>query len=168
VGRATFDQAFREYTAAWAFKHPTPADFFRSIESSAGEDLSWFWRGFFYTNDVLDIGIDSATTLSRDGHHLALIQLRKHTSIPFPVEMRLKLSDGSTQDVKLPVDIWYLGDQYTATIPVRAPLAGARLWPDGTVPDFNSSNDAWGAAPAADKPGLVSTGGLVTSLSPQP
>ena len=65
-----------------------------SIESSTGEDLSWFWRGFFYTNDVLDIGIDSASTISRDGQSIAMIQLRRHTSIPFPVEMRLKLADG--------------------------------------------------------------------------
>jgi hypothetical protein len=84
------------------------------------------------------------------------------------VELRLKLADGSTQDVHLPVAIWYLGDEYVATIPVRSALAGARLWPDGTVPDFNSSNDTWGSAPPGDKPGLVSTGGLVTSLSPQP
>ena len=121
VGRAAFDQAFREYATAWAFKHPTPGDFFRSIESSTGEDLSWFWRGFFYTNDVLDIGIDSASTISRDGSSIAMIQLRKHTSIPFPVEMRLKLTDGSTVDLKLDVDIWYLGDSYTAAIPC-APL----------------------------------------------
>ena len=168
VGRAVFDQALQAYTASWAFKHPTPADFFRSIESSTGEDLAWFWRGFFYTTDVLDIGIDSAATISRDGHNIALIQLRKHTSIPFPVELRLKLADGTTQDVHLPVAIWYLGDQYMATIPVRSALAGARLWPDGTVPDFNSSNDTWGSAPPGDKAGLVSTGGLVTSLSPQP
>ena len=168
VGRAVFDQAFRDYAAAWAFKHPTPADFFRSIESSTGEDLSWFWRGFFYTNDVLDIGIDSAATISSDGRSIAMIRLRRHTSIPFPVEMRLKLSDGSTQDVKLPVDVWYLGDSYTATIPVRAPLAGVRLWPDGTVPDFNSSNDTWGSAPPEDKMGAVTAGGLVSSMNTQP
>ncbi|MBK5187617.1 MAG: M1 family metallopeptidase [Gemmatimonadaceae bacterium] len=168
VGRLAFDQAFRDYTASWAFKHPTPADFFRSIESSTGEDLAWFWRGFFYSNDVLDIGIDSASTISSDGKSIAIIQLRKHTSIPFPVEMRLKLADGTTQDVHLPVDIWFLGDQYMATIPVRSPLAGARLWPDGTVPDFNSSNDTWGNAPPQDKLGPVTTGGLVTSLSTQP
>ncbi len=168
VGKTAFDKAFREYTAAWAFKHPTPADFFRSIESSTGEDLAWFWRGFFYTNDVLDIGIDSASTLSSDGRSVALIQLTKHTSIPFPVELRLKLADGTTQEVHLPVDIWFLGDQYTATIPVRSKLAGARLWPDGTVPDFNSSNDTWGIAPPGDNPGLVTTGGLVTSAAPQP
>jgi hypothetical protein len=168
VGRAVFDQAFRDYAAAWAFKHPTPADFFRSIESSTGEDLSWFWRGFFYTNDVLDIGIDSAGTISSDGRSIAMIRLRRHTSIPFPVEMRLKLSDGSTQDVKLPVDVWFLGDSYTATIPVRAPLAGVRLWPDGTVPDFNSSNDTWGSAPPEDRMGPVTMGGLVSSMNTQP
>jgi hypothetical protein len=168
VGRAVFDQAFRDYAAAWAFKHPTPADFFRSIESSTGRDLAWFWRGFFYTNDVLDIGIDSASTISSDGRSIAMIQLRRHTSIPFPVEMRLKLADGSTQDLKLPVDIWYLGDRYTATIPVRAPLAGVRLWPDGTVPDFNSSNDTWGTAPPEDRMGTVTTGGLVSSMNTQP
>ena len=168
VGRAVFDQAFRDYAAAWAFKHPTPADFFRSIESSTGRDLAWFWRGFFYTNDVLDIGIDSASTISSDGRSIAMIQLRRHTSIPFPVEMRLKLADGSTQDLKLPVDIWYLGDRYTATIPVRAPLAGVRLWPDGTVPDFNSSNDTWGNAPPEDRMGTVTTGGLVSSMNTQP
>ena len=168
VGRAAFDQAFREYATSWAFKHPTPADFFRSIESSTGEDLSWFWRGFFYSNDVLDIGIDSASTVSSDGRNVAMIQLRKHTSIPFPVELRLKLADGSTQDVKLPVDMWYLGDRYTATIPVRSPLAGARLWPDGTVPDFNSSNDTWGSAPPPDKPGIVTGGGSVSTITTQP
>ena len=82
--------------------------------------------------------------------------------------MRLKLSDGTTQDVKLPVDVWFLGDRYTATIPVRSPLAGARLWPDGTVPDFNSSNDVWGNAPLVEKMGPVSTGGLVSSMTTQP
>ena len=110
----------------------------------------------------------SASTISRDGQSVAMIQLRKHTSIPFPVEMRLKLADGSTVDLKLNVDVWYLGDSYTAAIPVRAPLAGVRLWPDGTVPDFNSSNDTWGSAPPEDKMGTVTAGGLVSSLNTQP
>jgi hypothetical protein len=164
VGREEFDAAFREYTARWAFKHPTPADFFRTIESATGEDLSWFWRGFFYSTDVLDIGIDSVTTLSRDGQSVAMVELRKHTSIPFPVELRLKLADGAVRDVKLPVTIWFLGDQYTAAIPVKAQVTGALLWPDGTVPDFNSSNDTWGVAPPGDRVGTVTGGGRASSL----
>lgn len=59
VGRELFDNAFREYAKRWAFKSPTPADFFRSIEDATGEDLDWFWRGWFYGTDACDISIDT-------------------------------------------------------------------------------------------------------------
>lgn len=59
MGRELFDYAFREYCRRWAFKHPTPADFFRTMEDASGEDLDWFWRGWFYNTDVCDIAIDS-------------------------------------------------------------------------------------------------------------
>ncbi len=59
VGRELFDNAFREYARRWAFKSPTPADFFRTIEDATGEDLDWFWRGWFYGTDACDISIDT-------------------------------------------------------------------------------------------------------------
>jgi hypothetical protein len=59
VGRELFDNAFREYSKRWAFKSPTPADFFRTIEDATGEDLDWFWRGWFYGTDACDIAIDT-------------------------------------------------------------------------------------------------------------
>ncbi len=59
VGRELFDNAFREYSKRWAFKHPTPADLFRTIEDATGEDLDWFWRGWFYGTDACDISIDT-------------------------------------------------------------------------------------------------------------
>jgi len=59
MGRELFDFAFREYCRRWAFKHPTPADFFRSMEDASGEDLDWFWRGWFYNTDPVDISLDS-------------------------------------------------------------------------------------------------------------
>ena len=59
VGREAFDNAFREYSRRWAFKSPTPADFFRTIEDATGEDLDWFWRGWFYGTDACDISIDT-------------------------------------------------------------------------------------------------------------
>ncbi len=59
VGREMFDDAFREYSKRWAFKSPTPADFFRTIEDATGEDLDWFWRGWFYGTDACDISIDT-------------------------------------------------------------------------------------------------------------
>lgn len=59
MGRELFDYAFKEYARRWAFKHPTPADFFRTMEDASGEDLDWFWRGWFYSTDPCDISIDS-------------------------------------------------------------------------------------------------------------
>jgi hypothetical protein len=150
VGAETFDQAFREYIRRWAFKHPTPGDFFRSIENVAGEDLSWFWRGFFYTTDVLDIGIDNVTSRASEGQTFATITLRRNTSIPFPVRLRVAYGDGSTQDFSLPVNIWARGNHFDAVVPVRRAVTGVRLWPDPSVPDWNSSNDTWGNPPPAD------------------
>src|SRR5690606_5669883 len=54
MGRELFDMAFKEYAERWAFKHPTPADFFRTMEDASAVDLDWFWRGWFYTTDAND------------------------------------------------------------------------------------------------------------------
>jgi hypothetical protein len=150
VGPDLFDTAFREYTRTWAFKHPTPGDFFRSIENSAGEDLSWFWRSFFYTTDVLDIGIDSVSTRTSEGQTFTVIALRRNTSIPFPVRLRVGYGDGTTEDFSLPVNIWARGNRFEAVLPVRGSVTGVRLWPDPSVPDWNASNDTWGNPPPAN------------------
>jgi hypothetical protein len=59
MGRELFDYAFKEYARRWAFKHPTPADLFRTMEDASAVDLDWFWRGWFYSTDVCDISLDS-------------------------------------------------------------------------------------------------------------
>ena len=59
MGKDLFDHAFKTYAQRWKFKHPTPADFFRTMEDASAMDLDWFWRGWFYTTDVTDIGIGS-------------------------------------------------------------------------------------------------------------
>lgn len=155
IGPDLFDTAFREYTRTWAFKHPTPGDFFRSIENSTGEDLSWFWRGFLYTADVLDIGIESVSTSTVDGQTFATITLRRNTSIVFPVKLRVGYADGTTQDFSLPVNIWARGNRFDAVLQVRETVTGVRLWPVPSVPDWNASNDTWGNPPRANSVGPV-------------
>ncbi len=59
MGRELFDHAFKEYANRWKFKHPMPADFFRTMEDASGVDLDWFWRGWFYTNDHVDIALEN-------------------------------------------------------------------------------------------------------------
>lgn len=61
MGRELFDMAFREYAQRWKFKHPTPEDFFRTMEDASGVDLDWFWRGWFFTNDHVDIALDKVS-----------------------------------------------------------------------------------------------------------
>ena len=59
LGREQFDYAFKQYARRWAFKRPTPADFFRTMEDASGQDLDWFWRGWFYSTDHTDISIET-------------------------------------------------------------------------------------------------------------
>ena len=68
MGRELFDYAFKEYARRWAFRHPTPADLFRTMEDASGEDLDWFWRGWFYGTEPCDISLDSVkwSTMSTD------------------------------------------------------------------------------------------------------
>jgi hypothetical protein len=66
MGRQLFDYAFKEYARRWAFKHPTPADFFRTLEDASGEDLDWFWRGWFYGIDACDISLDTVKYFQAD------------------------------------------------------------------------------------------------------
>jgi hypothetical protein len=164
IGRDVMDRAMREYVRRWAFKHPTPGDFFRTIENVSGDDLSWFWDAFFYGTGVLDIAVDGVTMRQADGQNRAEVRLRRVASIPFPVTLRLKLNDGTTQDVRLPVEIWTHTDRYTASIPVSRPVVGVRLWPDPNVPDWNAANNIWGSAPPGDGATGSTAGGIVPPI----
>ncbi|WP_042143706.1 MULTISPECIES: M1 family aminopeptidase [unclassified Pseudoalteromonas] len=69
LGRELFDFAFQEYSDRWKFKRPTPSDFFRTMEEASGVDLDWFWRGWFYSTDHVDISIDKVYKLRLDTHN---------------------------------------------------------------------------------------------------
>jgi hypothetical protein len=161
VGRETFDRAIREYIRRWAFKHPSPGDFFRTVENVSGMDLGWYWRAFFYSTELLDIGIDNVQMRQQEGQNYAVVALRQFSRAPFPVRMRLRFEDNTTQDVSIPVEVWSRGDRYEAVIAVKGRVTGARLWPEGAVADWNPGNDIWGSPPAgAAANAAVTTGGL--------
>lgn len=85
IGREAFDRAFKEYSQNWRFKRPTPADFFRSMEESTGVDLDWFWRGWFYSTDHVDIGISSVlegSIESQDAEIEANIKISERNELP--------------------------------------------------------------------------------------
>lgn len=155
LGAAVFDRAFREYTRRWAFKHPTPGDFFRTIENVSGADLSWFWRSWWYTTDKLDLAITNVETRGDGDARMVYLEVARKTRVIFPPEMRVKYEDGTTEDFRFPVDVWARGASVSLAAPARGKVVGAWLWPDGTVPDWNAANDTWGDAPRATPPGPV-------------
>jgi hypothetical protein len=79
LGRDLFDYAFKEYARRWAFKHPEPADFFRTLEDASGEDLDWFWRGWFYGTEACDISLDTVKYAKADVN--AVGDERKETTV---------------------------------------------------------------------------------------
>jgi aminopeptidase N len=159
VGAETFDRAIREYARRWAFRHPTPGDFFRTVEHVSGAELSWFWRSFWYTTDVLDLGVEDVRNgPAKDGSGtVATVTVRRHSSVPFPIALRLQLADGSVRDVRFPVDAWARAgtDRFDAVLAVPREVVGVRLWPDPHVPDWNPANDTWGQPPPPTKVGPV-------------
>ena len=77
LGPAAFDDAFRTYVARWAFRHPTPADFFRTIEDVGGRRLDWFWRGWFLENARYDQAIDTVVTRQAGDNRMVIFRLRQ-------------------------------------------------------------------------------------------
>ncbi|HET8649905.1 MAG TPA: M1 family metallopeptidase [Gemmatimonadales bacterium] len=161
LGPDVFDAGMREYTRRWAFKHPLPEDFFHTMEEVAGEDLSWFWREFFYTNATLDQSVESVKQEGTDtaaadssGAAPAEVVIGNNSSAVMPVELKLTFADSTTKLVKLPVEIWYGGNSYTAQIDTDKQIIAAQVNPDGAFPDIDPRNDGWRASqPAASSGG---------------
>jgi aminopeptidase N len=139
-----FDAAFREYVRRWAFKHPTPADFFRSMEDALGEDLSWFWRGWFYTTAVVDQAVDSVSTLHDSaGASYGAVFLSSLGALPMPVDLRLTFANGSSQLVRLPIEVWYLRNRYVYIRPMPSSIVKVEIDPEAQFPDVRRANNVW-------------------------
>lgn len=143
-----FDVALREYIRRWAFKHPTPADFFRTMEDALGEDLSWFWRGVFYRTDVVDLAVDSLVTRpDTTGRRMTRIHLASRGGLPMPVVLRLTFADGSTESARLPVEIWYRGNRYIYAREFPVEVNRVEIDPEQELPDVRRDNNVWSSTP---------------------
>jgi aminopeptidase N len=138
-----FDAAFREYIRRWAFKHPTPAEFFRSMEDGLGEDLSWFWRGWFYRNDVADLAVDSVVTRSDSTGKNTLIYLSSPGQLPLPLDLTVTLANGSAERIRLPVEVWYFGNHYTYVRQFPSDVVKVEIDAAHHTPDIRRDNNVW-------------------------
>ncbi len=150
LGHDRFDYAFRHYIADWAFKHPTPWDFFRAMDNGAGEDLSWFWRGWFEHNWQLDQAVEGVKYVKddpADGAEITIANLRR---LPMPVLAEVIEVSGRTQRIRLPVEIWEDGGTHTFRVNTTHELKSVILDPDHLLPDVNRANNAWEASAHQD------------------
>ena len=139
LGPERFDNAFKSYMRHWAYKHPQPNDFFNHIENVAGEDLSYFWRGWFYGNGNIDLGITAVEPYKNN----YLITVENKGDIPMPVELEVIYSDSSTETISLPVEIWQRGNDWTHFLKTKKEVKRVVLDPNKMLPDINMLNDTW-------------------------
>ncbi len=144
LGRETFERAMREYVRRWRFKHPQPADFFRTIADVSGRDLDWFWREWVFTTARLDQAIDSARAVGKDSTYL---YLSNRGQMVMPVTLELRFADGTTATQQYPIEMWNLGDRFVARVATPKRVVAAVLDPKAVYPDVNRTNNGWKASP---------------------
>ena len=102
LGEEMFDDAFKQYIERWAYKHPTPYDFFRTIEDVSGEDLSWFWRSWIYNSWSLDQSVIDVSYPSGSAENGAVITIANMREVPMPVVVEITTESGAVSRKKLP------------------------------------------------------------------
>jgi hypothetical protein len=149
-GHAAFDDAFRTYTSRWAFKHPTPADFFRTMEEVSGRRLDWFWREFFIENPHFDQAIDTVATLQKGDTLNLAVMYSNHARGVLPIHARFVFADGSTQQFDYPAEVWSVNTrryvrQYQF---VGKQLLRIELDPESRLVDIDRTNNTYTVRPA--------------------
>jgi hypothetical protein len=144
LGPKRFDPAFRRFIAAWAFKHPKPADFFRMMESETGEDLSWWWRGWYANNWQLDLAVTGIQPFpAKAGQAGSLVRVESRDRLVMPVTLRVTFADGTRRDIRLPAETWIRQAVTDVPVPGASPVVRAELDPDHKIPDRDRSNNVF-------------------------
>lgn len=142
LGPERFDNAFKSYIKTWAYKHPQPRDFFNHMENVAGENLAWFFKGWFYGTGNIDLAVNSVRQYQ--GNYV--ISLSNNGDIPMPVKMQVTFADDTTQMVELPVEIWQRGNDWNYLLETNKEVSKVVIDPSKMLPDVNFSNDSWPVA----------------------
>ncbi|HEX8242977.1 MAG TPA: M1 family metallopeptidase [Longimicrobium sp.] len=148
MGPEAFDDAFRTYVRRWAFRHPTPADFFRTMEDVGGRRLDWFWRGWFLENARFDQSVDTVATEMQGTTQSVNVVFGNRERGVLPIRARFTFSDGTTQDFDYPAEVWATNQRrYTRqyTFPGKR-LMRVELDPEKRLVDVNRANNVWSAA----------------------
>ena len=145
LGPQAFDEAFREYARRWAFKHPGPADFFKTMEDVSGKRLDWFFREWFLENEHFDVGVDTVAHKQSGDIDSVAVRFRNYAKGVLPIRARFTFSDGSTQDVDYPAEVWSTNPLYYDRIYEfkGKKLTKVQIDPTNRIVDIDKSNNVW-------------------------
>src|SRR5699024_6088975 len=141
LGKKRFDYAFQQYIKEWAFKHPTPWDFFNTMEEASGEDLQWFWKAWFMNNWQLDQAVKGVEYVDGDPSNGALITIVNKKKMAMPVDIQIKQANGEAGIKHLPVEVWQSGAVWTFKYPSTSKILSVEIDPKLNLPDINSANN---------------------------
>ena len=141
LGPERFDWAFRKYIADWSFKHPSPSDFFRAMESSGGEDLSWFWRGWYLNNWTLDMAVEKAEPAEGGWSKGAVVTVANLDRMVMPATLDVTFQGGAHQRVQLPAETWIQKTEAQIRLDSNEPVVSVTLDPDHVIPDKDRRNN---------------------------
>ncbi len=140
LGRELFYKAFREYGRRWTAKHPSPYDFFNTFNDVTGQDLSWFWREWFFETWRLDQGIEAVTP---DGDSTAIVLENKGKAI-MPVPLAITRQGGRVDRLTVPVDVWFGGEKrYTVKVASSPTIGKIEIDPDHAFPEAQRGDGIW-------------------------
>jgi len=145
MGRELFDYAFKEYAKRWAFKHPTPADLFRTMEDASAVDLDWFWRGWFFETDPVDIALNDVrfrqTVNNKNFYELDFTNVG---GLVMPIIIEWTFKDGSKEIDRIPAYIWRKDEnKVTKAFAKDKEVASVQLDPYRETADIDESNNSW-------------------------
>ncbi len=143
LGPERFDWAFRKFIRDWAYRHPTPSDFFRAMDSAGGEDLSWFWRGWYFNNWTLDLAVEGAHPVAGDWRHGAVITVANLDRLVMPAVVKVDFKDGSSERIRLPAETWIQQKRVDMRLDSTQPVTEVTVDPDHVLPDKDRSNNVW-------------------------
>jgi hypothetical protein len=143
LGPDRFDYAFKTYIKRWAFKHPTPWDFFKTMDNVSGENLSWFWKAWFVENYKLDQAITSVDYVSNDPANGAIVTIANLDQMAMPVNLSYETVSGVKGKINLPVEIWNNTYFKKVKIPCIEKLKKVAIDAEKVFPDINFSNNEW-------------------------
>ncbi|MEI9921346.1 MAG: M1 family metallopeptidase [Bacteroidota bacterium] len=143
LGEQRFDSAFTYYVHKWAFKHPTPWDFFHCIENHSGETLDWFWRGWYMNQWKIDQTVNGVSYVKNDPANGAIISIGSVEKLPMPATVEVTTVSGKKERVDLPVEVWQHGSTWKFAINSTEKISSIVIDPDKKLPDVNFSNNSW-------------------------